>query len=287
MVIRLLSLLLFFYIFLINSPVFAKSNNILIETEELASILGNPDIVIVDARGEDIYEEGHIPGAVNLSQGNIQELKDKDYMKQTGLGLRPEKAEELFGGFGIGNSARVIVYDNPSATEASFVWAVIRIYGLDNVQILSGGIKKWKKEKRPVTKDVPTVKPAVFKANPKTELVVTAEWIVKNDGKAVLLDARGGEDYIGATGGGHIPGALSMEWIKVADARNSFKSPDEIRDLLSKSGITQDKEIVAYCQVGPKASVLFAALKMMGYKVSLYWGSMAEWSKDPSLKVER
>lgn len=285
--IEIVSLVIFLAIFFQSSkPAFGQSDD-LIDTEGLTTIQGKPGVVIIDARDDESYMEAHIPGAVNLHFSSILELKDSAYMKQTGLALRPEKAEELLGSLGISNDTRVVVYDSPPSFESPIIWLSLKIYGLDKVQMLSGGIKKWKKEKRPLTKEVPQVKSAVFKANPKTELVATSDWIVKNEGKITILDARGGEDYIGATGGGHIPGAFPIEWIRIADARNSFKSPDEIRELLNRSGVTKDREIVTYCQVGPKASVLFAALKMMGYKVRLYWGSMAEWSKDPNLKVER
>jgi hypothetical protein len=39
-----------------------------ITTSELREIIANGDAILVDARGEDAYQEGHLPGAVRLDE---------------------------------------------------------------------------------------------------------------------------------------------------------------------------------------------------------------------------
>jgi rhodanese-related sulfurtransferase len=40
---------------------------------------GEQDFVLLDVRGPALYEQGHVPGALNLPQGKIVEAKLKEY----------------------------------------------------------------------------------------------------------------------------------------------------------------------------------------------------------------
>jgi thiosulfate/3-mercaptopyruvate sulfurtransferase len=268
------------------APSFAGSD-ILIKTGELAAIIGKPGVVIVDARGEKSYNKRHLPGAVNLPSDLIVSLRDESTIKKSGVALPIEKAEKIFGERGISNDSRIIVYDSPPNVAASYVWMTLKIYGAENVRILSGGIKAWKKEKLPLTDEVANVMPAVFKVDIKKELITTPDWIMKNKENIQLLDARSLEEFVGARGVGHIPGAILLEWKQLASAKESFKSAEEIGELLAKAGVSRGKEIVVYCEVGPKATFLYSALNMRGYKPKLYWGSMKEWQDDPNRPISK
>jgi thiosulfate/3-mercaptopyruvate sulfurtransferase len=273
-------------IILFATPAFA-GNGILIKPGELSEIIGKPGIVIVDARGEKSYSKRHLPGAVNLPSDLIVSLRDEATIKKSGVALPIEKAEKIFGERGIGNDSRIIVYDRPPNVAAAYVWMTLKIYGAENVRILSGGIKAWKKEKLPLTKEATKVSPAVFKANLRTDIITTADWIIKNKKNIQLLDARSLEEFVGARGVGHIPGGILLEWKQLASAKESFKSAGEINELLSKAGVSKDKEIVVYCEIGPKAAFLYSALNMLGYKPQLYWGSMKDWQDDPNRPVAK
>jgi thiosulfate/3-mercaptopyruvate sulfurtransferase len=273
-------------IILLAAPSFA-GGDILIKPSELAGIIGKPGVVIIDARGGKSYNKRHLPGAVNLPSDLIVSLRDEATIKKSGVALPLEKAEKIFGERGIRNDSRIIVYDRPPNVAASYVWMTLKIYGAENVRILSGGIKAWKKEKLPLTKEVTKVAPAVFKANLMTDIITTADWIIKNKKNIQLLDARSLEEFVGARGVGHIPGAILLEWKQLASAKESFKSAGEINELLGKAGVSKDKEIVVYCEIGPKATFLYSALNMLGYKPKLYWGSMKEWQDDPNRPIAK
>ncbi len=241
----------------------------------------------MDARGKKSYDKRHLPGAVNLPFDLIVSQRDEDVIKKSGIALPLDKAEKIFGERGISNDSIVVVYDRPPNIAAAYVWMTLKIYGAENVRILTGGIKAWKKEKRPLTKEASKTSPAVFKANIRTELITKPDWIIKNRENIQLFDTRSLEEYAGARGVGHIPGAVLLEWEKVANAKESFKSAGEINDVINKAGISKDKEIVIYCEVGPKATVVYAAFKMAGYKPKLYWGGMKEWQDDPNRPIAK
>jgi rhodanese-related sulfurtransferase len=71
---------------------------LLIETQELAKRLGEAGLRLVDLRTAEEYGTGHIPGAVHLGTQALDDLK----ANQQGLPIPKARAEELFGGLGIG-----------------------------------------------------------------------------------------------------------------------------------------------------------------------------------------
>lgn len=268
--------------------------DLLIETEELAKLLNAPNVRIIDALDDSTYARAHIPGAVNLFYLTVANLEAR---KKNGYPVSPQEAGKVFGEAGIDEKTQVIVYDGGEGPFASGVWFALEFFGHKNVKVLNGGFRKWVKEGRPVTQDVPKVEKKKFVARPNPHLVVSLDWMKKNmrNKELLILDARSfrefiGEDILpGASRGGHIPGAIHFEWTKVSDKVETFKPADELKKVLEQRGITKDKEIVAYCQRGiGRASDLALAFQLLGYdKVRLYTGSWEEWSSDPRLPIER
>ena len=68
----------------------------------------------------------------------------------------------------------------------------------------------------------------------------------------------------------------------------TFRSPDEIRAIMSDAGVnTDDDIIIIYCFKGSRASNTFAALKSAEFtKLRNDLGSWYEWAVDESLPVE-
>jgi len=115
------------------------------------------------------------------------------------------------------------------------------------------------------------------------------------DAHVVVVDNRSFNEFIGkdvrpgASRGGHIPGAVHLEWTKFSDKLNTFKSAQDIEKVLNQRGITKDTKVVTYCQTGIGRSTDMAlAMKLIGYNnVVEYTGSWEEWSSDPRLPIER
>jgi thiosulfate/3-mercaptopyruvate sulfurtransferase len=102
----------------------------------------------------------------------------------------------------------------------------------------------------------------------------------------VLIDALDPNWYFGVNNffgrPGHIPNAIL---IPVADFYNpdkTFKSPEEIKNILTYFGIKPEQQVYSHCGGGIAASVPFFALKfILDYpKVKLYPGSQLEWASD-------
>lgn len=273
-------------------PVYAQFPP-LIETEEVARLLRKPDVVVIDSRDKEEYDKAHIPGAVNIPKGTFREPEDIAYKSKHGFLTSPEKAEKVFGNAGIGENARVIVYGSNNFPSASICLVILKQYGFDNVQVMKGEIEKWVLENRPLTKDVPAVKPKTLKAKPRPEMVATRDWITENSDRIVLLDMRSFEEYtgtdmIGNPRGGHISGAYPTEWKELAGTV-TVRSPDEMLKALRNSGVPIDKnkEYITYCNWGiGRGTSGFLYLKVLGFdKVRVYGGSMEEWSKHKDMPV--
>ncbi len=268
--------------------------DLLIETEELAKLLDQPNVRIIDAVDPGTYGRAHVPGAVNIFYVTLADIESR---KENGYPLSIEDAEKIFGDAGIGNNTQVVVYDGGEGPFASGVWFVLEFFGHKNVKILNGGFRKWMAEHRPVTQNDPKAEKKKFVANPNADKVVTLKWLKKNlrNKNIVIVDNRSFKEYIGedvrpgASRGGHIPGAVHIEWKKFSDKMNTFKSSEQLEKVLTQRGITKEIKVVTYCQTGVGRSTDMAlAMKLIGYdNVVEYTGSWQEWSSDPRLPIEK
>ena len=88
--------------------------DLLVETDWLAANLTSSGIVLIDARKADLYDAGHIDGAVSLP-------KALTYMAEGPKNMAgpAEQIAKAFGKAGIRNDSKVIVYDNGRQTDAA------------------------------------------------------------------------------------------------------------------------------------------------------------------------
>ncbi|MRJ03258.1 MAG: sulfurtransferase [Epsilonproteobacteria bacterium] len=117
------------------------------------------------------------------------------------------------------------------------------------------------------------------------------------DSDYVIIDTRSMIEIIGerkmdnVARGGHIPTAKFIEWKHITDFENkkSFRDLKELEALFKRYGVTKDKKIYAYCQVGTgRGSDIITALKLLGYPhAKVYTGSWDEWGNDMNLPIRR
>ncbi len=264
---------------------------LLIETQALAAVLSSSNLRLLDARPPEQYRKGHIAGAISLPAPATDDLA----ANREGLPISIDRAQALFRQAGVNSRSRVVVYDDQANRFAARVFYTLEAFGHRQVQVLNGGISKWTREGRPLSAEVPTVPAGDFQPHPDAARIVTSSWVLSHlkDPNVALVDARSPAEFSGVEvqgpRGGHIPGAVNIDWKQVieAGAVKTFLVPSQLQKLFRDVGVTSDKIVVTYCQVGMRAADIYFALRLLGYKVEMYDGSWEDWSANSALPVEK
>jgi thiosulfate/3-mercaptopyruvate sulfurtransferase len=188
-----------------------------------------------------------------------------------------------------------VAYDERGGIYAARLWWILAYFGHSNVSLMNGGWLKWAAERRPTTSSAPP--PAVagtFTPRPHPELVATAADVVAAIGKpgVKIVDARtpaeiDGKDLRGIKRGGFIGSSVPVYWEDLLDSQaKTFKPADEIRKIYEERGVLPSQQVIAYCQVGMRASVDLFALHLIGYSnLRNYYGAWEEWGNREDLPI--
>ncbi len=157
-----------------------------ISTTKLNSTLNDPKILIIDTRSFKEYSEGHIPGAVNL------DLFAFHWIDTTKEGIQnfTKQAEIIFSFVGVSSEKKVVFYDNISGMLAARgVW-MLEYFSHQDVLMLDGGMKKWKKENLSIETKQNPFQPSNFSGKVNPEIISSYEYILDNIDRLKIIDAR-------------------------------------------------------------------------------------------------
>lgn len=258
--------------------------------------------LVWDVRNEEDYRKGHIPGAVNLDdiQVQLRDPRSEDYVPLAQL-------EKLLGEAGIDPAREIVLYGAKAATGPYFGLVTLRWLGAGRVGVFHGGIDDWKAAGKPMATEATRLPPVALQLSPREAVVVsTKDVMARLQATGVqIVDVRTPKEYNGddirALRGGHIPGAVNIpyesNWIdpdtprklqrKQVTTKDGFglKPEGELRSLYS--ALDPAKETIVYCQSGVRASQTATVLQSLGFTdVKVYDSSWLGWGNQLDAPAE-
>lgn len=267
----------------------------LVSTQWLADNLDADNVRVIEVSvNPNVYESGHIPGAVNF-------VWHTDLVDQVRRDIASrEKLQERLREAGVSDDSTIVIYGDTNNWFAAWGAWVLDVYGVENVKLLDGGRKLWEAEGRPLTTEVAAVAAGdITLKEADTALRAFLADVVQasRTGDHVIVDIRGPKEYRGeiiapeglketAVRAGHVTGAVNMPWGRAVAEDGRFKSRDELRKIYAEAGIDGSKPIITYCRIGERSShTWFALSKLLGYDVRNYDGSWTEYGNSVDVPI--
>ena len=261
----------------------------LISTADLAARLDDPNLRLIDASwhldGRDArpdFEAARLPGAVFF---DLEASSDPDSDLPHMLPSAEAFAARM-GGLGLRETDDIVVYDTVGIRSSARAWWMFRAMGARQVQVLDGGLPKWRAEGRPVESGPADPATAtIFAAHLNRDLLADLETVrAALPGLAQVVDARAADRFAGRTPeprpglrSGHMPGALNLPFPRLLNTDGTMKPPSELEDAFRSAGLDPDKPVITTCGSGVTAAILSLGLAVLDRPSRVYDGSWAEW----------
>ncbi|QKZ05265.1 sulfurtransferase [Pseudomonas eucalypticola] len=279
---------------------------LLVNVAWLAANLHAPHLVLLDATvdlraprfdgdyqafsGEPGWRAEHLPGARHadlLMQLHAPQAPYSFAMPATAqlaLGLQ---------GLGVDDRSHIVIYDRADGFWAARLWWMLRSVGVP-AAILDGGLQAWRNAGQPI--ETGPVNHAPATAAP-TLCVQPGHWASLEQVRAVsegrtpghLICALSPAVFDGSattrySRRGHIPNSLNRPARHLFDDQGRYHPPQVLAERLGVAQLPQP--IVLYCGGGISAAASAFALTLLGrHDVTLYDGSLQQWSAAPALPM--
>ncbi len=266
----------------------------LLEPGELEPLRAAEAVRVVDVGDNDErYRRAHIPRAVHLPYGALTEAQPP------AQAVVPDAAHlgERLGRAGIDDTVTVVAYDSDGGGKASRLLWTLDLLGHPRHALINGGFQAWLADEEVTEPGAVTPEPRSYAPGLRCPgRLADRDWVLAalEDPDVVFLDARSWAEYTGsdirAERGGHIPGAVHLDWQALMDPADppALLPPERLHALLAERGIDgSEREIMVHCQTHHRSSLTYAVLRALGYEhVRAYAGSWSEWGNDPETPVK-
>ncbi len=236
-----------------------------------------------------------VPGSVVIDiMHDLQDQRMRDVLSTGAFAA-------LCSRLGIPPGSSLVFYDAVDGSLAAYALWVFYLFGHQNLQLLDGGLNKWKAEGRPLAPPDSTREPTEY-----SEPLLRADDEVRaffEDALAQsrlhrpLLDVRSAEEFQGKTSfagapepqrKGHIPGARNLPVTAFLNADGTLRGIEEVRALCSEVVRNPGEDVIVYCQLGERSALAWFVLhRLLGLpRVKNYDGAWTEWGNRVRAPVE-
>jgi 3-mercaptopyruvate sulfurtransferase SseA len=259
-----------------------RKKEIRVDKAFVASKVGKQGVTIVDARDEEAYQDGHIPGAQSLP---VQSLLQSDKTLKSKSVLT-----NLLASKGIGDPNAEIVLYCGSGVYAANTYLALRNSGYKKLAFYDASWDEWSRDPKagqsvsldnysfdfaaPPTAQTADGVPLVGKSEHPQFL--SSDQLLKtvDSGKTVILDVRSPADY----DWGHIPNSVNVFWDSTLNPDRTLKSAAELGKIYKQAGVTPDKRIIIYARGGFQLTHTYTVLSLLGYKeIDFFTGKFEGW----------
>lgn len=270
----------------------------LISAEGLHELSGQvSDLVVLDARWSladgaqrTAYEAEHLPGAafVDFDEALSGEPSEG--------GRHPMPSAGAFGAAmraaGVDNIEHVVVYDGGTSLSAARLWWLLTYFGHREVQVLDGGLARWRSLGLPTRGGTEQIVPGDFVPTPGHLPLLDADAAAEYAERHLLIDARPSDRFAGRNEtidpvAGHIPGAINSPALSALDDDGRFLPSDDLAMHFTALGVHTGVPVGVYCGSGVQAMHAALALNVSGLdqRPAVYVGSWSDWIRDPDRPV--
>jgi len=271
----------------------SKTNTpLILEPEQLASLLGEKNLLIIDLSDLDTHRAYHVPGAIHLAYDLLcQELPST-------AGKLPDNAplSQTLNQIGLTPKHHVIAYDSGDNSQACRLLWSLDLIGHSHYSLLNGGLSAWLDERHPTEDGITEIKPGsqtfTYQADaPSVDLLYLLQHL--DDKNIQIVDARSAEEFSGqenrAQRGGHIPKAINLDHRRLISPEHSMrlKPEEELNKIFKELKLKPKVETICHCHTHRRSALLYIALKSLGFsKLKAYPGSWAEWGDNLDTPIE-
>ena len=274
----------------------------IITSTELSEIFHQENLVIFDARtgknARENYLQNHIKGSrfIDLDK-DLAEIGENAAFGGRHPLPKISKFAETLQNLGITEDSHIIVYDLANGGNAAArCWWMLRAFGLEKVQVLSGGFQGAVKSGISTNsgEEIFGKTSFILRENwslPTSTLENVEQEIAENSAKVIdVRDAyrfRGESEPIDLVAG-HIPGAINIPFSENLDENGEFLSPEILKEKYQILLAEKPEKLIIHCGSGVTACHTILALDYAGFPIpNLYVGSWSEWSRREGKEIAR